>query len=243
MSHGGPDWGLTAGRRTTYRWADLDELAVRLGSPVSFDRRGDVIFVDGFEHGYDQWSRSSSGTGGSVGLSALSSRNGAFSLALVTGSTSLRRALAQHIRAYPVLSPFGLEASFTLHANLQKIELSIFVYTGTVVWQVYSRYDHTTGEAQIYVPPNNWQTIHTLTNPMVNSRGYHTWKLVGDPTTTKYVRSIFNGEDVDISDYSLVPSTTAVSPQLFVQIAAYSIPANNAIVYVDDVILTQNEPT
>jgi hypothetical protein len=243
MSHGTPDWGLTTGVVTTYKWADLDELAVRLGSPVSFDRRGDVLFWDGFEDGYGKWNLSAVGTNAAIDLSLASAHNGACSLRMVPGSSGLRRALAQRVLGYPVLSAFGLEASFTLHANLQYFALNIYVYTGALVWQTLGRYDHTTGEAQIYVPPADWQTIHTLTNPIVDSRGYHTWKLVGDPATGLYVRSILDDEEVDISAYGLTSPVSATSPQLLAEAGAYSIAANTATVYLDDVILTQNEPT
>jgi len=243
MPHGGPDWGLTAGRKTTYRWADLDELAVRLGSIVSFDRRGDVLFIEDWENGRAKWTLSYTGAGGAIGLSAASARSGGYSLRMLTGSDSFRRARAQRIWGYPVLSAFGLEASFTLHANLEQFTIAVFVYTGALVWQVYGRYYHTTGEAQIYVPPGDWQTIHTISSPIVSSKGYHTWKLVGDPATGLYVRSIFDAETLDISDYALTSPVSATSPQLFVDITATSIPLNNATVYLDDAILTQNEPT
>jgi hypothetical protein len=242
MPHGGPDWDVTAGARTTYRWADLDEHAARLGSIVGFDRRGDVLFLDSFEEGHYKWLIGAIGTGGSVDLSRASPRSGVYSLRLIPGSTSSRTATAQRIWAYPILSAFGLEASFTLHGNLQQVNMAIFVYTGARVWQVYGRYYHTTGELQIYVAGGAWQTIRTIANPLVSSKGYHTWKLVGDPSSGKYVRSIFDAYTDDISAYAMDAPVSAVSPELFTQVQAISIPLNNATVYLDDVIVTQNEP-
>jgi len=55
VAHGTPDWGVTAGARTVYQMTDLGELAVRLGSIVTHDRRGDVIFLEDFEEGMGRW--------------------------------------------------------------------------------------------------------------------------------------------------------------------------------------------
>jgi hypothetical protein len=242
MSHGGPDYGVSAGARTTYRWADLDELAVRLGSIVGFDRRGDVLYLDSFEDGYHRWFASAVGTGGLVSLSRAHARSGVYSLRLVTGSDSFRSAQAQRIWSYPVISAFGLEASFTLATNLQEIDMSIIVYTGALAWQVYGRYLHATHEWQVYVAPGNWVTIVTLTNPMVSPYSYHTFKLVGDPASGHYVRAILDAQTIDIHTLSMTSPVSAVEPQLYVQLKAISVVVNTATVYLDDVIVTQNEP-
>jgi len=243
MPHGGPDFDTTAGSRTTYRWSDLDEQAARLGSIVSFDRRGDLLFLDSFEDGYRKWLATAVGAGAAVTLSRASAHSGVYSMRCVPGSDGLRRVSLQRIWGYPVVSAFGLELSATLHANLQQISMAIFVYTGALAWQVYGRYYHTTGEWQIYVPPGIWVTIATLANPMVDSRGYHTFKLVGDPSSGSYVRAILNAQNVDISAYAMTSPVSVVSPQLFVDLQVISIPLNNATVYLDDIIVTQNEPT
>ena len=55
MTHGVQDFGASSGQNSTYGLTDLGELAVRLGSPVSFDRRGDVVMMETFEDGLDAW--------------------------------------------------------------------------------------------------------------------------------------------------------------------------------------------
>jgi len=63
MAHGTPDWGVTASKKTIYSLHDMGELAVRLGSIVSFDRRGDVIFSDSFQNGLGKVYASGVGAG------------------------------------------------------------------------------------------------------------------------------------------------------------------------------------
>ena len=56
MAHGAPDWFGTTPQGMVHRVADLAELAARLGSPDVFDRRGNVLFMDSFENGQNNWS-------------------------------------------------------------------------------------------------------------------------------------------------------------------------------------------
>jgi hypothetical protein len=114
MAHGRPDFNLTAGVRTTYRWSDFDELAARLGSPVSYDRRGDVIFIESFEHGDGMITWATGGAGSTAGLSLARARTGHFSAALYTPSVANAYAHLTRRGVYPAVSPLGAEISFTL---------------------------------------------------------------------------------------------------------------------------------
>ena len=63
-----PDYGRLSAQATVFPVTDLGELAARLGSIVSHDRRGDVIWLDGFEDGLDKWQPTTSGSGAAVDL-------------------------------------------------------------------------------------------------------------------------------------------------------------------------------
>ena len=64
MGHGYPDYGTQGPVSTVHSIQDLGELAVRLGSIVTFDRRGNVLWLDGFDSGIGAWSK-----GGNVNYS------------------------------------------------------------------------------------------------------------------------------------------------------------------------------
>lgn len=242
MAHGVPDWDVTAGSRTTYRWSDLDELAARLGSIVTFDRRGDILFLESWEEGYRNWSLTAVGTGSSIGLTLLSARSGAFALRMIPGSDGSRLALAQRIWSYPVFTPFGLEASFTLATNLESFFMGMYVYTGAICWQLWGRYLAATQMVQVYVPPANWVSVFQVPNPIGDPKAFHTFKLVADPSTGRYVRALFDSQAVSLAAYSLTAPAIVQPPQLMVQLQANSIPLNVCTVNLDDIIVTQNEP-
>ncbi|GAI56753.1 unnamed protein product, partial [marine sediment metagenome] len=79
MAHGQPDFGMYQIAKTIYRLADMGELAVRLGSIVTHDRRGDVIWMDNFDSGIAKWYQFASDDDGLVEWSAERSRSGGFS--------------------------------------------------------------------------------------------------------------------------------------------------------------------
>jgi len=51
VAHGAPDWWGTEQTSTVHLVQDVGELAARLGSIVTFDRRGNVIWLTSFEDG------------------------------------------------------------------------------------------------------------------------------------------------------------------------------------------------
>ena len=63
MARSGPDWGLRGGKATVFPLTDMAELAARLRSIDVYDRAGDVIALDDFQSGIDQWEHSGSGSG------------------------------------------------------------------------------------------------------------------------------------------------------------------------------------
>ena len=63
------------------------ELAARLGSPDTFDRRGDVLWMDDFESGL-KWRTSLLGTGSLIDLTATMAASGGKCCRLVTGSAN-----------------------------------------------------------------------------------------------------------------------------------------------------------
>jgi hypothetical protein len=244
MPHGQPDWELSAGQKTTYRWADLDELAARLGSPVSYDRRGDMMFSDSFEDGTQKWSLAYGGAGAYCGLSRRSARSGTYSLRMQPGNLAGGGdANAFRPFPYPVLSAFGLELSFTLHNNLANQELDLWVYTGALVYLMQARLLMAGPAVQIYIPPANWQTVLVPSSTIVSAYAYHTLKMVADPVSGKYVRVLFDGLAANLAPYTIPTAVSVVNAQLIANFRATSINVNVATIYADDVILTQNEPT
>lgn len=237
-----PDYGALSAQATVYEVTDLGELAVRLGSIDTFDRRGDVIFLDSFEDGLNKWGSSAIGTGGSVALSNARVRNGCYSCLLTCGSDLARFASIYHYRPIPAVSILGMEFSFNLASNISRLMLIGWFYTGTQRVGFRITWRDTEGTLK-YIDENGDEiefasAVVLAQDPTL----FHIMKLVIDPETPRYVRFILDSEEYDLSAGSLLVSADATLAKLFVNVYLEGRAGQNDAVYVDDVIITQNEP-
>jgi len=243
MAHGGPDYDVTAGVRTTYRWADLDELAARLGSPVVFDRRGDVILIDSFEDGWGRWTPNIAGAGGSIQLSRARSRSGAYSLRLVAPPVVMGLARVYTYLDYPVLGAFGLESSWVPGLTMESLYMRLYVETTTVTYQIGVRFTPGSGNIDLWIPPGVWTTVYHQAAGGWGVPVFRTWKVVANPVSGHYVRLLYGSIVIDASPYAIAVAGGLPLPTAEIDIGFYCNSPTPCNSYLDDVILTQNEPT
>lgn len=230
---------------------DLGELAARLGSANVYERRGDVVFMDSFEHGLVHWTTASFGSGSGLSISQFRTRTGGHAVKLTPGTDSSR--LAQ---LYRILAPlptsdatypgWGLEFSFVPHEDMAYTTWHLYRYTGATVYMFRARYDHASQEVQYQNAASAWVVLASaldLHSPV--SYQFSTGKLVVDPTTNTYMRFLLN--DTEYTAVAGVAPLSASNSQpagMYVEISAEAQASLGSApsTYVDDVILTQNEP-
>jgi len=246
MAHGHPDYGLNTAKQTIHAVTDLGELAARLGSISTFDRRGDVIWMDDFESGVAKWQAEGPDAGEYAEWSAERAANGGFSYKLVTAADTANRIEINHYESYPVLSKIGFEIGFTSHKTAGGIypeyQFELNCNDG-VSWYMYRiRYIQATGVLQV-----NHNGVYTPFAAGValflNNHLFNTIKIVGGfPTPRAYTRVIFNNIEYDLSAYvpQVIAPPTGPALNVAVRITANSDEVN--IVWVDNAIITQNEP-
>jgi len=242
MAHGTPDWGVTAGRVTVYQLTDLAELAARLGSPVTFDRRGDVILIEDFEDGVSKLNVSSPGTGGRVQTSALRARNGRYSCHLVCGSAVATRAAVNVHLPFAVLSHFGFEVSFAKETIIDSWEVLVQVRDGTNLTNYHITWTEATTTLAYTNAAGLAVTIATNVDFTDFDRIFHTLKLVVDGPNGEYERLILNNRSFSLANVGAQVSASATLPQLVFEFAAVGRAAVNDEMYVGHLIVTQNQP-
>ena len=242
MAHGTPDWGITAGAVTTYQLTDLAELAVRMGSIVSFDRRGEVLFLDTFEDGLVHWYTDFDSDDGAVDLSRAQTRYGPYSARLVAGAGGSRFALIGHRLALPSLSALGLECSFNLPGYVDYFQATINIYDGTY-YSIYSvRWDDL-GSRLLYTPASGPMVVLLSGQDLrILPTLFHTLKLVVSSDLREYARVILNGFAFDLAGVAAYSLPDNAVPYVTIELEVLGRSGENDTVYVDDVILTQNEP-
>lgn len=242
MTHGTPDWGVTAGAVTVHKLTDLGELAVRLGSIVTHDRRGDVIFLDNFEDGLGKWDTGSDGGGDSVALSSARARSGRLSALLTSGSGV--GGYAQIFRGVnlPVLSGLGVELSFSVPVALETLVLQLHVLDGSRRYRFEVTYDDANNRLDRLHVGGGLTTVASGLVLAGWGRMFHTLKLVGNTLNGKYGRLILNDETYDLEGAVAYNGTDYGAPRLELTVTARGRDGYNDAVHIDDVIITQNEP-
>lgn len=241
MPHGSRDWYQYRRNSSTYPVGDLAELAARLGSPSTFDRGGDILWLDDFEHGLRGWLTGTLGAGASVAISPVSAKFGGYSVRMVGGSDGIRQARIQRNIAYPFPSIIAIEVSFTLDPHVDYVQASLYLYDGATQKRAVIRYNYVAQEIRYRDENNVVQTLATNINLTVDTPIYHTIKLVADFPNTRYHRLVLDNHHYDLTHLPLNNPPNPRAPYLNTAFHLYSIADENAVAYVDGYILTQDE--
>lgn len=242
MAHGAPDFARYRRDSVTFPTLDLAELAARLGSIVTYDRRGDVIFLDDFEENLAAWTTFTAGTGGAVALDTTHARSPGQSVKLTSGSTGGASASIYEYLPYREAGRFGLEAHFTVDNNLLKLLFRLVFFSGTE--RRYFLVEYRPAQTELRVQSSNgaYVTIADDVSLRTSAGLFHAAKLVVDAPENEYVRFLLDNTEYDLSGIASNETADTAQPYLDVFIGAEGIAGTNAVVYVDDVIVTQNEP-
>lgn len=227
----GPVWSVT----------DLGELAIRLGSVVSFDRRGDVVWIDDFEHGIGKWVANVWGVGGAVELSDAYARSGNWSMAMVAGSDGLRKASVYRMMPRPVVGGLGFCFSFGMDARLDELRVLFDLYDGAHRHEPFVVYDYVELALKVRGSDGELQTIAEGLDIYESYYPFWSQKLVVDFEKLEYVRWVFQDVEYDLRGISYLYNVDTGNPYLRPGIQVIGQEGFNAVVYVDDVVLTENE--
>ena len=242
MGHTAPDWSGGLRETTIFALKDLGELAVRLGSPVSFDRRGNVVFLDDFEGGVNSWSWAFSGEGGSINATVYPTFKGSYAVNIVPEPVIGGQGEITKVLSYPVESKVGIEVAFVVPALMDYFFVGAYFFEPTIYYASMFRYYHGDGTLKINDPEPDWVTVATLGPVAEGYNKFQIVKMVVDLETKKYERLIFNNVEYDISAYLIATDDADGDKYLNLYIGCVNGKTGEIELIVDNVILTQNEP-
>jgi len=242
MGHGTPDWWGTEPTATVHKVSDLGELAARLGSIDTFDRRGDVVWLSGFEDGLAEFIPVRTGAGSDRNISTTTACKGAYSLKLTIGSNAEDMSGVEKWVPYPALSGFGGEVSFTWNTGLDRLEIWLILYDGTNRTYFAVNLSQTNGKIYYRNSAGGWTEIDSLPAWATATDLFHVAKLAIDLSTGKYMRLTLDNTGYSLAGISAEAPLSAVQPNLLFSVRAYGPGVTTPTIYVDDMIITQNEP-
>lgn len=242
MSHGYPDWGISAPKASIYALNDMAELAARLGSIHTFDRRGNVVWFDDFEGPTLRWTLLGSGAGATAALTTETSNTGAQCAKLTTGSDAGGWVYISKTLHLPPLSEIGVEIAFTTPAEMRFYQLILRVHTGSRLLQTYASVDVENLTLSIQNETGGATVIDALVSPYQHLYTFHKLKLVVNYPLEKYARLLLDNRCYDLSARNIYAYNNTAAPYLYARIRGHGVLGANRDFHVDDVIITQNEP-
>jgi len=242
MTHGAPDNYEVQQKSTVFRLDDMAELAVRQGAISSIDRLGDVILSEGFENGLTRHNILGSGTDYSASISGKYARSGGFSCKLVAGKTVNVYSRINMVTFFPILSNVGYEISTLLYEVIDYILLGLNIRDGSFLYQAYFAFDLTKDEISIMDEHNNFIPIIKPAGLYDSRIHWYTAKIVVNLTNKTYRRLRFKNLTYDLSEYPLKKGAATTSVSLTISAENRGFVTSNLVAYIDDIIITQNEP-
>jgi len=241
-SHGAPDDSNVVKTGVAHRIDDMAELAARRRSPDVWDRRGDVLFLTDFREGLGPFHSEFSGDGGGIALVTGHSRQGAYSIRLRPGQADDMFAYLHLAFPFQDPSPVGFEFSFSVAEWTAQVRVEIVWYDGANERTGLVIYDHENKELRYYREP----ATETVLDPHVDLnecfRPEHSLKLVVDMATNQYVRFMLDDRTYGVFDYPVDEVPDPRAPYWYFVIWHFGVALHNPDCYIDNVIVTQNEP-
>lgn len=242
MPHGLPDDADVESIANVYKSLDVAELAVRLGGIPSFDRRGDVVYLNDFRAGAGILTLSESVGSTELLFSDYNALLSGVSVLMYVSGVEDDYATAQGRVLLDQAGGIGVEFLYTVLSHVKSVSLRIQIITGGLCYYFWIDIVITTGKVYYYDAAGAWVEIgeHTATNPQ--SPWLQSAKLVIDRDSLQYARFIYNGVVYLLRDLAPFVFASATNDQLFFEGRYRADDTGACTAYLAGVIVTQNEP-
>lgn len=242
MAHGYPDWGAGQTAEVVHRVADLGEMAVRLGAVNRFDRAGSVIDQISYEHGRVRFWGLGGGFGGSIDLSTGQAKTGGYSCQVTAPMDDTLYAFLGEEFGVRSGGRIGLEMSLLVHEGFTKCDGLLWVRTRDEERHWSWRFNAVTGIWYVQTGVVAFVEVSATADLLALGDQWHTIKMVVDPDTGKYHRLLINANDIDVTAHSGYVPLAGGDPYMGAMFVFWGSDTDNEYCYVDDVIVTENEP-
>lgn len=237
-----PDWYDIFPGSTRFPTTDVGELAARMGSPVVYDRRGEVIFADAFRAGLAPYATSLAGTGAEAKVAGLATDLGPFAAELIGGSDGAGEAVIRKWFSRTTLGRTGLEVSIWYVGAFDEMLVTLGRYDGTNAHLAALKIEWTSGVLSYLDSAGAYQQLDTNKVWATSDAVYHNVKLIADMENDEYVRILYDEETYDLEDIAMQVTASAVDQSHLASFTIASRSGQNDSCQVGRFIVTGNEP-
>jgi len=234
LTDAGDQWGKKA-------TVGIGELAARLGSPVSWDRRGQVVQMTTFEDGFSHAFPAASGGEGLAELCPSAYQTGGYSCKLTTEAAVDGWASVITYTDFSPSSRVGFEVVFSIESQPDDIQFHCKIYDGTWEHFAYAQLHRVTNKLQIYnSTPVYTDVCSYYQHPAAQL--FYSIKFVIDTSAQRWVRVLAVGTEFDKSAVVSYRAGGGAAPYITLKVKAVEAAGVSHTIYVDRMIITTNEP-
>jgi len=242
MPRGQPDYGAYQAKRVTATLADMGDLAVRLGSIVEYDRRGDIVYLDDFEDTIFKWNGVATGIG-YVRLDSTHVKSGSQAVILYTDAAIGNIATLSKRFTRLGTERLGIEIRFSEMNPGCDFYFLISYWDGTLGYRARLWYDQSTQNLYVEsIPAVGWVLVANVGRLRIGENLWYPVKLVVDFINHQYIRVLYSDVEYTLPPIALPTFGDVGGVWLMAHFQLINIVAANHNAWVDDFILTQNEP-
>jgi len=240
--YGLPDYGMYAALENMGNLVDYGELAARLGSIATFNREGNIVFWDDFEHTPLKWTTDTSNPNSTVGLSDKEVLSGGQCVELVTGihlgyETGIER-------TFPCFTTGkqGMEIGFSNELKEYRFYVEVFIREVTHYYRVRVRINFGLGKIELWADDSQWHEIATGIELTDTKNLFHYFKVVVDTGERRYTRIMLDRNEYNVEEYNMLKYVGATGESFEIKYYIRNYISTVCKMYLDNFILTQNEP-
>lgn len=237
-----PDYSKYLPGSVRFSLQDMSELAVRLGSIDSYDRRGEIVWSDDFSKGIGRYTNLLGGANGSVTLVSFKPGLSGYNMLQQPDTTGSQYA-ASYVNVTSLLpNKTGLEFSVGWIYPTPFFDMYLYFYNGTTEYIYAVRLDGVNYLLYYLDQTNSFVQNVSLFRLDDPDKCDHHCKMVLDTSTGKYIRFQLDGNSYDLSNFSAFSQASASAARFTIFFVTTGNGTAAQRSYINHIILTANEP-
>ena len=241
MPHGAPDDSDVVKAGAAYRLDDMAELAARLGSPVTFNRFGDVVWLDTFEDGLGGWYAGATDAASAIYIQGTRTMSGGCAVEMASATIAPDYIGMWKHFAYKEDTRLGFGCTYACDGDGTTVTIRLVYYDGTRVYLGKVEVDHASGEVS-YLNSGGVETVVGALGKLdITGYVWYPVKLVIDTATGEFVGFRFGPTNIDMSGLALWQGPATDAPRCIASVYFFCDDALDHSLYIDNCVFTVNE--
>jgi hypothetical protein len=236
-----PDWGGIYNSQQFYPLFDMAELAARLGSPITYDRRGSLIWHYDFTDGIGDVGPAGV-LGGGVVLEADVWEHPPFCCELFTGASAISQASIERRIPIPQSLRVGFQASLRVGPGVDLASVILEHFDGSTRHNTWLQYKPSDATLKVLTLGSVNVTLSSAVPNLTTGYYFAHFKVVADLSDHSLVRGLLDTNEYDLSGYTMSTQADASAPHIRGKVLLANTEAVAASLWVDSMIFTAAEP-